>query len=361
MKVRPASDFLLATNQQVLDFSQIFLDSYNSWEELNPAVCDPLLRVLVNVTFTARGFTANRRLQHDDDNPPQQRDLQRRPGRRRGPRPSIVNFENDDVDFLLSFSGTCDGCETGDQLFNDVSNRRLRNLRTLQSACTGSELRAPTEEEILDLFQSNIQNLTYVSEVSDLREVTNETCPSDDNRFSATADETTFTLTGVKRFSPTNAASFGNALNVLTDRRAMIAFHEEFMQGFCDPQYRTITRAGFGTADLETSSDGTTTTVVLTFTVLDGTCRGCTDLFDDVSLVRRQRRLRRLGGDDVGSSLVSSHTQQAISQRSLQSGGERCWCSTQATQRAPTKEEFEVFLAAKFNELVTTAAVFASP
>ena len=68
-----------------------------------------------------------------------------------------------------------------------------------------------------------------------LREVYSEPCPAPRNEFIATSEESTYTIL-------TDAAitieGLNKALEFLTDPDIFVAIHDQFMEDYCDEQYR---------------------------------------------------------------------------------------------------------------------------
>mmetsp|Transcript_26187 Transcript_26187/g.48839 ORF Transcript_26187/g.48839 Transcript_26187/m.48839 type:complete len:437 (-) Transcript_26187:6-1316(-) len=355
-----SSDILLATEEQVMEFSQAFLTAWNRWEDNNPDVCDPLLRVLTSVTNIQTGFVYSRRQrqrrqldsinvteysnssngsrQHRDMQEEEENEEEQEPPSSSS-TPALINLDHrvPFVDFLLGFDGSCNQCGDNDPLFaDDVSNRflQMESVGEVVPECSGTEFRAPTEQECLNLFLEEIDELEFVTDVVSLKQVYSQPCPAPTNDFDSGTEGESFVL-DVSPFleRPSRFDSgwqaFSNALVEFTNPDVLLEYYVEFQQGYCDPLFRKVDSAEFVVANVE---DAQTT---LTMFGLDGECRGCSSLFDDR---RRHQMLRRMD-DHHGKRMLQTE--------------ELCWCNWDSAPQAPTRQEFETFLSNKFLEVAS--------
>jgi hypothetical protein len=329
---------------------------------------------LVNITETKRKFEYSRRRRNleqlqdvAEDHDERRRQLQNSssipptlaPSQRDAPSSAptfalTFNIEDDSYsNFFLGFSGTCDGCESDIRLFDDAvaiatyRRRRLSDMRSLQETCTegNNDLRAPLAREILEHFRINLEALGLPYDVINLREVFREACPAPGNAFTATSEESTYTIL-------TDAAitsdGLSNALAVLTDPTAFVGLHGQFMEGYCDRFYRRLTTAVSGSSDL--SIEGDTVIITLSFQSLVGTCRGCENLFGSLTDLRQRHLREGAEKQSTSRSRRASFLPTRFRSRTLQ---ERfCWCNTNATPRGPIQDEFELYLTAMFEKIV---------
>jgi hypothetical protein len=381
-----SDNFLSASQAEVMAFSQLFLFTFNQWETLNETACDPFQRMLVNITETQRNFEYSRRGRRDLEEPQGGvltdldkdhvvgiRNLQDStsvwpslaPSQSMVPSQSNVpssaptfglTFNRVDgySDFFLGVSGTCDGCESDDRLFDDAvavatyRRRKLHKIRSLQESCAeDNDLRAPLAREILEHFRVVLEAMGLPYDVINLREVLSEACPAPSNAFTATSEESTYTIL-------TNAAitsdGLNNALGTLTDPTTFVAIFAQFTEDYCDRLYRRLTVAVSGTS--EVSIEGDTVIITLSFQSLEGVCRGCENLFG-IPIGVKQRYLRE--GNEKVAVMDSARSpqgklQSSVTSRTLQE--DLCWCNTNAIPRAPVQDEFELYLTAIFEKIV---------
>ncbi|KAL3943206.1 MAG: hypothetical protein SGARI_000022, partial [Bacillariaceae sp.] len=158
-------DILNTTDAEKKLFVRTFIESYNEGNALNPDIADPLRRFLVQGEVVSSGFTL---VNSEDLRSNRRRKLQ--------VLPPMIDFGF--ASLLASVTGICDGCENNTPVLgNDVTNRRRTLQRTLQGVEPNPDavVRGPMAEDILPLFNGNLQEVLPELQVFNFTDVDEET------------------------------------------------------------------------------------------------------------------------------------------------------------------------------------------
>jgi hypothetical protein len=352
-----SDDIVTATIEQSTLFQNNFLGSYNQLQN-DPAVCDPFGRDLNDVVGYDPEFSPNsggaqrtRRLQArmipllDDE----EGDSFVIPESLRRQLQSFGGRSRNQTRVLLQVSGTCTDCSSDMNIFsNDVSNRR-RTTRLLQddldlaqgTTCPpGSEIRTPTTEETVLVFNENNNASGLPYETTGIAQLFPQTCPAPLNDFAP--DTYTFTL-DLNPLTVPNFA-FHDTMRYLTTEDYLSQYYNEFLsEGYCDPLYRYITQVDYVSSQILQRTQ-------ITYRI-GGICRGCVDLFSNQTLppaptTPTEPSVRRRG-----------RQQRKLSKQPRLLQEDQCWCASGVFGRPPTQAEFEEYLTRKFLDLSASVAV----
>jgi hypothetical protein len=355
--------FLLnATEEDIHNLERQFVESFNQANLLNPDICDPLLRQVIEAKVENRAFAFNRRLEMEPIGEGGEESWMPEEGGRRNLqaasssapssapslpyiRPSIY------VQLLLFITGRSIGSESDQLLFDQVSNRRRRlyedvdGFRTLQQESEGQNAtgqnitadcfcsadaipRGAAEEEVLRILLEELEDVDRILEVEP------KACPMN----------VTFFKTQVKiPLIVTGKLSEGVKRAIEHDFEAR---YNALTEQYCDPLFRTILNVTF----IEVLEGVNMDTLVAI--AVDGRCRGCpadSNLFGDPSDGRRFL----LSGD---TTIMKQPAGGVANGRKVEIGGhssflrgleielndeeEICYCdATPIDDRAPNEDE----------------------
>jgi hypothetical protein len=218
-----SGDPTVATEPQLLQLSQSFLETYNSANNINPEQCDPLFREVSSVSLVA----GRRKLEGNEH---------------AGVRALASQFS-----YRYNVQSNCRNCGNNTRLFGEGSGRRQladidRSLQTSTCLCpvNATELRATTTDEfaaaygvsIVVLQEEDVVDETFIESVLGVVEINCE------------ADEA---------FEMQVSVKFNGSCSVGTEvlEQQFSSAYLQVAKTFCDPYFRNITQV-----DIESSISG---------------------------------------------------------------------------------------------------------
>jgi hypothetical protein len=247
-----SADLFNATANEIVEFEQAFLESFNQ-AALNNEICDHFFRVIREVEAQA-DFSLNRRLQQGESDTLAPTAA---PTDTFGSEPALIEI-------LLVITGSCIGCAPDQNLFDQVSlDRRDLKQKTVDLKLSLSvnstkclcpddvPNRGPSNSEVFDVFSTRVQDVDRIIEVDPVD------CP----------EQVDFFESSVTVFWTLNKIELSDKDAIGLIEESFVCSYNELLKEYCNPEFRTVISAK---CIEEVSFE---TVVSFTFAV-EGRCRG---------------------------------------------------------------------------------------